>query len=106
MMIASRVDLLGNLYGSAFGGYLNVLFFPVTALMVLGVGWAREMLKSFPATPISRSNRAVADDQVRNLEESHIVAARSLDAATDIYDPESGALYVGNPLSHQHVGQR
>jgi hypothetical protein len=43
MATTARVDVLAAFYGGALAGYLNVLFFPMTALMVLGVGYVRSV---------------------------------------------------------------
>src|SRR3546814_7710639 len=47
MAASTRVDALETFYRGALAGYLNILFFPMTALMVLGVGYVRERLDSF-----------------------------------------------------------
>ncbi|WP_260833962.1 hypothetical protein [Sphingopyxis sp. P1IMeth2] len=47
MALSSRVALLADFYDLALAGYLNVLFFPPTALMVLGLGFAQERIGPF-----------------------------------------------------------
>lgn len=96
MAFASRVPALENIYDSAFGGFLNILFFPMTALMVLGVGYVRHHLNGFAA---SGKGSVIAD---QSLEDEHERDFDELNSAFDIYNPKSGGLYIGNPLSFQH----
>lgn len=44
MAASLKIPLLAEFYTSALAGFLNVLFFPMTALLVLGIGFAREWL--------------------------------------------------------------
>jgi hypothetical protein len=68
MATTARVDVLAAFYGGALAGYLNVLFFPMTALMVLGVGYVRERLDGFvgpgDGTPLSDEE---ASDAARRI---------------------------------------
>ena len=47
LAVSTRVDTLESFYRGWIAGYLNVLFFPMTTLMVLGVGYVRARLDSF-----------------------------------------------------------
>ncbi len=87
-------------FESAFAGYLNVLFFPFTALLVLGFGFARAWLD----TPASEEWTPATDAEIDELEEMRMLhedwsgrRPGQPDPAFDIYDPRSGVLYVGNP---------
>ncbi|MCG2841299.1 hypothetical protein L6Q21_09930 [Sandaracinobacter sp. RS1-74] len=96
---ATKIEPLDQFYSGALAGYLNVLFFPMTALLVLGFGYAQHWLDAFSTT----SDRAMPSgnefDAAKELEEEHERAFEALNATTDIYDPRSGTLYVGNSLS-------
>ncbi len=102
MAASTKVAPLEAFYDSAPAGFLNVLFFPMTALMVLGVGFAQHWLATFPkagdGVPISEETAA----RVAKLWEEHERGMEDLHAGTDIHDPRSGGLYIGNPLSLQH----
>lgn len=102
MALSSKVDALAPFYDSATAGFLNILFFPMTALMVLGVGYARYWLAGFPkegdGDPLSEDAAA----RVADLWEQHERGMEDLHATTDIHDPRSGGLYIGNPSSLQH----
>ena len=47
MALSTRIDTLEAFYRGGIAGYLDILFFPMTAVMVLGVGYVRERLDSF-----------------------------------------------------------
>src|SRR3546814_1738569 len=47
MAASTKVAPLEIFYDGALAGFLNVLFFPMTALMVLGVGYAQTWLAGF-----------------------------------------------------------
>ena len=42
MAASLQIPRLAEFYASALAGFLNVLLFPMTALVVLGIGFARE----------------------------------------------------------------
>ncbi|MBO9379514.1 hypothetical protein GG804_22330 [Sphingomonas histidinilytica] len=97
---STKVAPLAEFYSSALAGFLNVFFFPMTALMVLGVGWARMRLDHLSA--VETEGYELDGEtlmQIRQARERHMEAFSNLNAATDIYDPRSGTLYVGNSLS-------
>lgn len=106
MAAATRVNFLAPFYGGALAGYLNILFFPMTALMVLGVGYVRERLDEFVG---SGDRKPLTDEEEeafharRRQEEDH----RFLDnigKGTDMFDPRSGPLWIGNPLNPLNAG--
>ncbi|AOH85833.1 hypothetical protein AWL63_19625 [Sphingomonas panacis] len=105
MAIATRVEVLESFYRTGFAGYLNVLFFPMTALMVLGIGYVRERLDSFVgqggATP---QGNAGASDATKRIWEEYDHAMEDVAATTDMFDPRSGALWIGNPLNPNNSG--
>ncbi|MGB3931858.1 MAG: hypothetical protein WBL20_23180 [Sphingobium sp.] len=101
MAAATRVPFLDAFYGGALAGYLNVLFFPMTALMVLGVGYVRERLDSF----VGQGDGVSLSDE----DEAAFVAQRSRDelertmerwrAQSNPVDPRSGPLWIGSPMN-------
>lgn len=103
MAAATAVEPLAKFYDGAAAGFLNVLFFPVTALMVLGVGYVRFWIDGFvrPDAEITADLADLADAQ-----EEYLRAFDEINATTDIHDPRSGGLYIGNPFSLQHPGKR
>jgi hypothetical protein len=76
-----RVEMLERFYETALAGYLNVLFYPPVALMMLGVGYAREWMGpiDWSAGPPSSMSRN-----------------RILGPHTNPADPRSGAFYRQN----------
>jgi hypothetical protein len=105
MATTARVDVLAAFYGGALAGYLNVLFFPMTALMVLGVGYVRERLDGFvgpgDGTPLSDEE---ASDAARRIWEDHDRAVKNSRAGFDMLDPRSGLLWIGNPANPNNPG--
>lgn len=100
MASSTKFETLERFYDSALAGYLNILFFPMTALLVLGIGYEQRWLASL-------SIKADGDGPALQLI-SHPdpwgdeIGGRSFGKphpSVDIYDPRSGALYVGNPIS-------
>jgi len=85
-----KIEALAGFYDTAFAGYCNVLFFPMTALLVLGAGFARAWIEALPTDgyfsfddDLQWSRRGFGDP----------------DPSIDMFDPNSGALYVGSPLN-------
>lgn len=105
MAAASVNEPLDRLYDSAAAGFLNVIFFPMTALLVLGVGFAQHWVDGFAR----QSDGGVPpDDELAEIaarEEENDRTFEALNAMTDIHDPRSDGLYIGNPLSLQHPGR-
>lgn len=104
MAAATRVPAFEVLYGSALAGYLNILFFPMTALMVLGVGYVREQIDGFikpiTGTPLSYEEAdEAAFARTTDVWEEHDRAMKNLRAGSDVFDPRSGPLWIGNPLN-------
>lgn len=96
---STKVEFLAAFYESALAGFLNVLLFPMTALMVLGVGYAQHWLDRRPFYNDGSGNHPSEiypdpfDDEWDNRQcgQPH--------PSVDMYDPMSGTLYVGNPTS-------
>lgn len=88
MAISSRLPLLADFYDLALAGYLNVLFFPPTALMVLGVGYLSEWMG-----PIDWSGASdLGDDfDFPSLDRG----PSGFPYYADPLDPRSGPLWVG-----------
>jgi hypothetical protein len=102
---SSRLNALEIFYRGALAGYLNILFFPMTALMVLGVGYVRERLDGFagPGDGTRLSDEEALAVTTRVWEE-HDRAMEDLAATTDMFDPRSGVLWIGNPLNPLNPG--
>lgn len=109
-----RVDALETFYRGALASYLNILFFPMTALMVLGVGYVRERLDNFvrqgEGRPLSDEE---AEGERQHVWEEHDRAMKNLRAGSDVFDPRSGMLWIGNPANpngiacvNPHTGKR
>lgn len=99
MAMSTKFALLEVFYDSALAGFLNVLFFPMTVLMVLGVGYAQTWLAGFASQGdgVPLSDDMVA--RIADLREVHDRAMEDLRAGTDMFDPRSGTLWIGNPIS-------
>lgn len=99
MAAATRVSALESIYDSALAGYLNILFFPMTALMVLGVGYVRERLDAFvgPGDGVPMSDEEAFFAKRRRAEHDRIM--ENLNRGTDMFDPRSGTLWIGNSLN-------
>ena len=105
MAASTKVAPLEAFYDSAPAGFLNVLFFPMTALMILGVGYAQSWLA---AVSPRRDGVPVSDEEaarIARLWQEHERDMENIRAGTDIFDPRSGALWIGNPLSFQYPGR-
>lgn len=106
MAASTRIDTLVAFYRGGIAGYLNVMFFPGTALMVLGVGYLRERLDSFvrqgDGVPLSDE-----DAQAFFAEHSRREHARTMErwrAMSNPMDPRSGPLWIGNPMNPNNPG--
>ncbi|MDF0490281.1 hypothetical protein PX554_19310 [Sphingomonas sp. H39-1-10] len=103
--ISTQVDFLESFYRGGLAGYLNVLFFPMTALMVLGVGYVRERLDNFVGQGEGRplSDEEAEAERQRVWEEHERMVKRSR-AFADPSDPRSGPFWIGNPLNPLNPG--
>ena len=95
-----KIPVLAEFYTSALAGYLNMLFFPPTALLMLGFGFARAWLYMWGQD----DGPPLTDEEIAELEEMKMRHEAWPDRrpgqphpAFDIYDPRSGVLFVGNP---------
>lgn len=91
-----KVPALATFYGSAAAGFLNMLFFPPTALLVLGFGFARAWLDARPMTGDPLSDEEIAE--LERMEDEGWEHSGRPHWSVDMYDPRSGILYVGNPF--------
>ncbi|WP_257554556.1 hypothetical protein [Sphingobium sp. CFD-2] len=102
MAVSSVVAPLESFYDSALAGFLNVLFFPMTALMVLGLGFAQQWLARRPiygdgeGSPQFDINPDPFWSEIGTRKIGHPLPL------VDMYDPRSGGLFIGNPESFQH----
>lgn len=99
MAASTKIAPLEGFYDSALAGFLNVLFFPMTTLTVLGVGYVQHWVAQFryPGDNVPLSEEAEA--RIADLWEEHDRAFEDINATTDMHDPRSGTLYIGNPIS-------
>ncbi|MCM3421186.1 hypothetical protein [Sphingopyxis alaskensis] len=100
-----KVPALAEFYTSALAGYLNMLFFPPTALLVLGFGFVKAWLDR-PLSGEPLSDEEIGELEQMRMEDEHWERLGRPHWSVDIYDPRSGGLYIGNPLSLQHPGRR
>ncbi len=101
LAVSTRVDTLESFYRGWIAGYLNVLFFPMTTLMVLGVGYVRARLDSFvgqgDGVPLSDEEaQALAAKLHRDQLERMMEMAR---AHANPMDPRSGSLWIGSAMN-------
>ena len=98
MALSTRIDTLEAFYRGGIAGYLDILFFPMTAVMVLGVGYVRERLDSFigqgDGVPLSDEE---GDAERQRVWEEHERMVERSRAFADPFDPRSGPLWIGNP---------
>lgn len=84
MAASLKVPLLDQFYTSALAGFLNIFFFPPLALMVLGLGFAREWF-------------VWSDWEFVEPSQEQMFPRRSVGGMRDPYadplDPRSGALH-------------
>jgi hypothetical protein len=99
MAASTKIAPLGVFYDSALAGFLNVLFFPMTALMVLGLGYVQQWLAGFASQGEGGPLSDEAQARIARLWEEHERGMEDLHATTDMFDPRSGTLWIGNPLS-------
>lgn len=99
MAASAKIASLEAFYDSALAGFLNVLFFPMTALMVLGIGYAQNWLAGFASQGEGGPLCDEAPAIIANVWEEHDRAMKDLRAGTDMFDPRSGTLWIGNPIS-------
>jgi hypothetical protein len=96
-----RMPAMAEFYTSALAGFLNALFVPTTALLVLGFGFIRDW---FNSPPLSNGG-ILTGEEIDALDREWAEHRRRVDPPDhlrpvgDIYDPFSGTSYVGNPLS-------
>ena len=106
MAVSTQIDLLASFYRGGIAGYLNILFFPMTALMVLGVGYVRERLDGF----VGRADGLPLSDEEAETsfaEHSRRDLARTMErwrAQSNPMDPRSGSLWIGNPMNPNNPG--
>ena len=90
MAAGGRVQLLGAFFDTAAAGFVTVFFFPPLVAFILSFGFFREWLVAEPH----------ADFSHETLRGSDGYAPSGLQV--DPLDPESGAFWIGNPLTPTH----
>ena len=98
MAASTKVESLAGFYGGALAGFLNVLFMPMTALVVLGAGYVRDWMDSVVG---QGEGRPLSDEEEEDLlaEETlqeQIRFMNDMRLGTNIFDPRSGGLWIGN----------
>ena len=97
MLATLKLDALAEVYRSAAGGFLNVLFFPPIVAIVLSFGFLRHWLASLPAHDPDEM-----DDG--GLWNSRRFGPSRMPRQFDPPDPASGPLWVGNTLNPMNPG--
>lgn len=97
MLASLKIDALAEIYHSAAGGYLNVLFFPPIAALVLSFGFLRQWLASLPAPVDSDFD----EDDFWNRRK---YGPSGVPKEIDPLDPASGALWIGSALNPLNPG--
>lgn len=92
MLASLKIDALAEIYHSAAGGYLNVLFFPPIAALVLSFGFLRQWLGSLPA----QEGGELDDDYLRDRKR---YGPSGMPWEFDPLDPRSGVHWNGSPLN-------
>lgn len=104
-----KIPALWAFFETAMAGYLHVLFFPPTALLVLGFGFVRAWLDAWgrdEGPPLTAEEIEELDEMRRRHRVWPERRPGQPHPAFDMYDPRSGGLYIGNPLSPQYPNRR
>jgi hypothetical protein len=88
---------LDDAYSTALGGYLNIVLYPFTALMVLGVRFV-------PAWMDDHGWESVEPSREQMFPKRSIGGQR--DPASDPLDPRSGSLWIGSPENQAKLFNR
>lgn len=91
-----KLPALAAFYDSVPAAYLNILFFPPTALLILGFGFARAWLDRKLVSGDLLSDEEI--DELKRMEDEKWERSSCPHWSVDRYDPRSGILYVGNPF--------
>jgi len=97
MLAALKLHDLAEVYHSAAGGFLNVLFFPPIVAIVLSFGFLRQWLASLPAQEDGEIGEYDFWDRNR-------YGPSGMLREFDPLDPASGALWIGSPLNPLNPG--
>jgi len=95
MFASLKIDALAEVYHSAAGGYLNVLFFPPMVALVLSFGFLRKKLASLPDQ---------AEDEIDpgDFLDPKRYGPSGMPWQFDPLDSRSGTFWIGNPLNPRH----
>jgi hypothetical protein len=100
MAVATTSPALSAFFSTAFAGFLNVVFYPFAALLVLGVGfvpaWLDVWRAQWDAEPPMVDD---SDAYWRDGNDDHCID--EIGPCLDPFDPRSVALWVGSP-TNQH----
>ncbi len=97
MLASVKIDALAEVYHSAAGGFLNILFFPPMVTLVLSFGFLRQRLASLPA----QEDGEFDEDA---FWESRKYGPSGLPKEIDPLDSSSGALWIGSSLNPHNPG--
>jgi hypothetical protein len=97
MLASLQIDALAEVYRSAAGGYLNVLFFPPMVALVLSFGFLRKKLASLPDQEDGEFDEDAFWDR-RKYGPSWLLKE------VDPLDSASGALWIGSSLNPLNPG--
>jgi hypothetical protein len=100
MATSLKTPALSPLFETGLAGYLYVLFFPPTALLVLGFGFIRASIHAWGRDEGPPLTAGEIEELVEIRRRNKLWPEQRpgyLDPAFDIYDERSGMLFVGNP---------
>ncbi|WP_081570546.1 hypothetical protein [Sphingobium herbicidovorans] len=95
MLASLQIDALAEVYHSAAGGYLNVLFFPPMVAFVLSFGFLRQKMASLADQAKDETDREDCLDRKR-------YGPSGMPWQFDPLDSRSGTFWIGNPLNPRH----
>ena len=97
MLASLKTDALAELYHSAAGGYLNVLFFPPIVALVLSFGFLKCWLARLPAAEYDEIDE-------EGYWRKRMLGPSGMPREVDPLEPSSGAFWIGNPLNPLNPG--
>ena len=98
MLASLKIEALPEVYHSAAGGYLVILFYPPILAFVLSFGFIKCCLSRLPA--------AAGDDEMDEEEywKKRRLGPSGMPKEVDPLEPSSGTFWIGNPLNPLNLG--